>query len=322
MASIVRFVGAMDRVLLLRSLPNMDTLGAADLAGLATVARERPFRRGDVLQAGGVPARCVHALAEGSATLRWEGKPLRRFEAPFGFGLHDVLGGGADTAEVVAETPGVTLEIPADEVLELLEDNFQLLHRTLLFFAGEFASLQRSLELRGLLPRGPAEPGPYPERPLGFAQRLALVRRRGPFWAAGVEPLAQLVRRQPELRVEPGTVLWRAGDPSGWGGAIVHGVVRCVNASERREFRLGRESALGLSEALTGAPRPYDAVAETRLVLLRSDGEALLDVFEDSPELGLSFARFQASNLVRLRPAAAALAELEGAADALGRTGA
>ena len=88
---------------------------------------------------------------------------------------------------------------------------------------------------RDYLP-APDPPPPFemgvlrPERRT-LVERLIDMRGAPIFARANAEALIALVRSSRELRFEPGTTVWRRGDPSTYWFLVEYGRVRCTNAA-------------------------------------------------------------------------------------------
>ncbi|HMJ12523.1 MAG TPA: hypothetical protein VK524_13960, partial [Polyangiaceae bacterium] len=202
--------------------------------------------------------------------------------------------------EARAEEDSLTLEMSIDDLWNVTEESFDLLVALLRQLTREMAEVQRRMEVSGTLLRDEPLQTPYPERPLDLVQRLVVLRRGGPFQNASLNALAELAERAVELRLDPGTVLWREGEKSEFGLNIVHGVVRCEGDGGRRRFRMGPGSALGTLETIGQLPRSYEATTETPLVALRGNMEIVFDTLEDNAELGRAFLGFLAGALDKL----------------------
>jgi CRP-like cAMP-binding protein len=300
MATDARFIGPIERLLYLRTLPTIGHLPPAELASIAHYTRERFFPKGSVMLREGEPASAVFFLVDGRASLRRGGKPIRIVEAPFAVGFLPLLARDPNGVEVRAEVDTVALELGADELVDAFEDNFSLLENGVRQLSRQLAEAQRELELRGALSRDEPVDTPYPEHELDLVERLVLLRRGGPYRETSLDSLVELARRSTEVRFEPGAVLWNEGEPATWGMHIVHGVVRCVGSEGKRVFRLGPGSVIGYTETHGNLPRGYTATTEGRVVGLRGDQEAFFDVIEDNFDLGMAFVGFLAALLTRL----------------------
>jgi CRP-like cAMP-binding protein len=306
----LRFVGPVERLLYLQSIEFFRHLAPEDLARIAQSAHERSFRAGATIFNEGEAATSLHIIVEGEASLRRGDRTLFKADAPGTVGLLALLAGGQSRTSAVADTDVVTLEQSAADVMDLLKEDFQTTEGIIRAFTEQLAQVQRRLERSGTLQRAPAVAGPYPERPLDLVERLLFLQRSGPFKTASVDAVTELARSAGEVRVEPGTVFWRAGDDSRFGLQVVHGIVRGVEPADGfQRFQLGASSVVGFLEAYARVPRSYDAVAETRVVALSMEPELLFDVMEDNVELGMSFVAFLATQLLDLYERLADMAE-------------
>ncbi len=307
-----RFIGPVDRILYLQSTANLGDIGPEALYALAHRLQERFFKKGSLLLEEGKLCDRVFLLVEGRVSLRRTDRTYRTLSPPGSAGLLAALSQNPAGTEARAEDDCLVLEMTIDDFWNATEDSFELLMSVIRQLTRQTATLQRDLERNGLLPRDKPIETPFPERPLDLVQRLVVLRRGGPFQNASLNPLTELAERAVELRLEPGTVLWREGEPSDYGVNIVHGIVACSGDGGKRRFRMGPGSVLGTLETMGQLPRSYDAVAETQLVALRGNVENLFDLLEDNFDLGRSFLSFLASVLDKLYERAAVVQRDEG----------
>lgn len=300
MADEPRFIGPVERLLYLSTLPGLSSSSPAELASIGQHVRERSFARGEHLLQEGAPAESVFFLVEGSVTILRQGQVLQRVEPPFGVGFLPVLSEDPEGVTARADSKVLALELAADDLIDAMEDSFSLLESGVRQLSRQLAEAQAQLESRGLLERDEPLETEYPEAPLDLVQRLTLFRRRGPYMHASLDSMAELVRRAAEVRYEPGVTLWTEGDAAAWGVQIIHGVVTCSGKQPPRAFRMGPDSVLGVVEANAQLPRSYTAVTETRVVALRMESETGFDIIEDDAELGLALLRFLATLINRL----------------------
>jgi len=293
----VRFPTPLDRLIYLRTLPNLGGLAGNGLSYIATQARERQFTTGELLYRPEEPIDVVHFVVEGRVRVEQEGLHLLDALPTFTIGFLPVLAGSRIGQTATALEPTVTLEIVATDLLEIFEDDFGFLENGIRQLSRQLLEAQSELEVRGLLTRSEPEATPYPHERLDLVERLALIRK-GPYADVNLEPLVQLVSQAEELRVEPGTVLWEQGDPSTWGLHVAHGVIHCSN--DERSFRMGPGSMLGYLDANGQLPRAYRAVAETKVVLMKEPTETFFDVLEDNFTLAIGVLSFFSQGLLQL----------------------
>ena len=288
----VRFPTPLDRIIHLRTLPNLSGLATRGLTYVATHARERHFETGEVVYDPDEPVSSVHFIVEGRIRVEQDGLHLLDGTPPWAIGFLPVLGSSAVKQNAVAAEPTVTLEISSTDLFEIVEDDFGFLENGIRQLSRQFVTMQAELEKLGLLNRSEPDTVPYPHEALDLVERLELIRG-GPYASVNLEPLVQIVRHAEEIRLEPGDVLWEEGTPCTWGVNIAHGVIACSN--ETRSFRMGPRSVIGSLQSYGGLPHDYRAVAETRVVALRSSAEVFFDVLEDNFTLAIGFLEFLAN---------------------------
>jgi CRP-like cAMP-binding protein len=103
-----------------------------------------------------------------------------------------------------------------------------------------------------------------------------------------------------QVRFEPGTVLWRAGEPAPGIFLVRSGFVAATAPSDGPRFRAGPGFPLGSLEALAETPRWYDAVTETAVVALQGDNDVLVDVFEDHFGIAMDYLAVIARSTLRI----------------------
>ena len=90
------------------------------------------------------------------------------------------------------------------------------------------------------------------------------------------------------MRVEPGEVLFRIGDPATFWLVVEHGRIACTNqAGERMDVGYG--FVIGMMDAIGQQPRSFEARAEPRVVASRVELESFLGVLELHHDLAREF---------------------------------
>jgi CRP-like cAMP-binding protein len=117
------------------------------------------------------------------------------------------------------------------------------------------------------------------------------------FTRASVNAIASMAQHMTEVRYAPGESIWKIGDPVLENLLMVRGSIVCKD-NEGRTFRYGAGFAVGGLEAFAGAPRWYDAVADTPIVALRVRHDELFDMFEDNHEMAFDFLAMLAADLL------------------------
>jgi CRP-like cAMP-binding protein len=295
-----RAVPVLERVLLLRTFNPFVDLAPAHLAAMAEMAEDRFFPAGTEVQAEGVPVRHVHYVISGEVEIRRRGKVIRSL------GERSVVGGLAalaqvtDAAQVVALTDVTTLTFSQEDQRDVFEDDFEVLIRIMRSVARGFLEARRQAGPGGGF-RPDDETAPFPRAPLGLVDKLAFLRRTGPYNEARLEAVAELARESPEVRFSAGDKLWKTGDESGLSLVMVAGVVTGTVDGGQQTFRFSTGSIVGGLDSLAAVPRWYDAVAATDVVALQVNYGVLLDLLEDHAEMAMDLLRVLASNTLALR---------------------
>jgi CRP-like cAMP-binding protein len=287
-------IGSFERILLLRRLETLYGLPTRELGVLAEAARERFFAKGERLLRQGEPVPSVSVVVEGLVDVRRRGRTLPPCGPGAGFGGLSLLARDAEGLEATAESDTLTLELEADDLLEILEDHFSILHHLLQRISGQVIDLLAPGHLSDLLP--PDAPPPAATN-LDLVERILFLKQFGVFRRASVNALAELSRGLTEIAFPAGTVLWRVGEPPGGLLLVLGGRVRGSRTDCTSCFTLGPGSPLGALEAVAERPRWFDAVAETNVTALHGSAEGLFDVFEDNPGMGLDYLAVMAQSL-------------------------
>jgi CRP-like cAMP-binding protein len=294
----VRFIGPLEAALHLKSLEALRELPRDELAVLAQQSRERHFARGTALFRSGEPVGGSHLIVDGKVratgsehgdTVLGPGEVL---------GLLTLLSRSEQGLDAVAAADTVTLEIDGDDLADVFEDHFDILHNQLKSLS------RRMLAERGRMPDGtylaPAEGLTSPPGgDLDLIQRLIFMRRN--LRRENIDGLVQVARQAREVQYAAGARLWSRGDSSGFSCVLVRGTVRCALDDEGRHFRCGPGYPLGNLESLAGEPRWYDAVSETPLVTLRVETDVMIDILEDHFEMAIGYLAGLAAGIIQAR---------------------
>ena len=294
-----RLVPPLERLLHLKRVPMLSGLSAADLAFVADAATERFLPAGSVVFREGEPVGSVHFVVDGAlATLR-RGVGVGRVGPGAGVGGLAVFARDPLGSQVVADEDTLTLELDADAVSDLLDDHFSILNHIL---------REMSRRAIDLVTRYRLDPtAGVPECPLDRSEggdidlvdRIFFLRRMSVFRRASITALAELARSMAQVRFEPGTVLWREGEPAPGIFLVRSGWLR-ARSSSGVSFRPGPGFPLGALEALGEVPRFYEAVAETPVVALQGHMGALVDVFEDNFAMAMDYLALIAQSTLRI----------------------
>ncbi len=274
-----------ERLLALRSFPGFARVSSRELTGLAAYSCDRRLEAGEVLFRQGEQVARLVFVVHGEVELWRDGRLFRTL------GSKSVVGGLSGFAreairyDVVVSEGGLGLEITLQDMHDIYEDNFHLLHAAVVALSGNMIGARRALGTTAGFSNEIAEAGDLPtDRSLDLVEKLAALYRSMTFANAHLESLADLAREAVEVRAPAGTTLWVEGDPSGHMLVILGGVVEC-STSDGQRFVLGPRDAVGTMEGTAGAPRWFSAVVQQDLVALRIDYETFFDVLEDNFEM-------------------------------------
>lgn len=287
-----------DRALLLRSLESLKGLRDEELSILAERMRLRHFEPGDVIFTEADSIESVFLIIEGSVRIERSGARLGTLTRGKAVGLFAALSGDDRGVHATVEEPAVTFELSVRVFKSALKSYPTLLRH----FIGSVAATL--LASSGYLPaQDPSELHESQsrlDRPRTLAERIMLAHRSiGAMAGANLDAIFEIVRQRPEVYLPAGEQLWHIGDPS-TGAFVIHdGRVRCTGANGT-ETVVAPPYILGRLEALAGRPRPYDAVAETDLTMLRIERETFLAVLESHADMGLALLSQLASSLMAI----------------------
>lgn len=284
-----RFVGPVDRILYLRTLPTLASLTMHDLARLAARTSEQFYRKGHVLSEAGQPIREFFMVVSGSASLRREGKVLLQCRPGETVGLIPALARMGEQYEAIAEEDTVVLEFELDLLFEMYEENFSMLQRAIRDLAREQIGFLRQT-VDGTT-RAPWVGTPYkvPARELDVVEKLVLLRRGNIFRNIGLEALVLMATSMAQERWPAGMRLWEPGQRADHLLMILDGEVECQIEGGAGIFTAGPGYPLGNIETLSGDDRWYTPVIRRDLVTLRGNHEALFDVLEDDFDVAMEF---------------------------------
>ena len=285
--------GQIERILYLKQLPVIGTLPSSDLALVADRMRERFFKKGEWLLHEGEPARAFYAVIDGNLHVSRQGSTIGHTKAGGVVGGFAIIGRDPRGLSVRAEADTLALEVEADAVFDILEENFGIMHHVLRDIAGQLISLiARQPNPWAYVPISP-DPGMARPHELDLVERIFFMRTSSPFRRASINALAELSRGLTEVRAEPGTTLWKAGDSAGFVSLIVSGEVTCTTPGGMAQ-QLGPGTPLGSIEATAEVPRWYDAVTRTQVTALNGPNDGLIDVFEDNFGMAMDYTALMA----------------------------
>ena len=300
-------LGPIEQMHALRRLFGSDApLSNEALAAISRLSRAQRVASQTVLARTGEPFRSVYLVIDGLLELSRDGQSLGLFGGGTGVGVISALAQDQTGFSCVALAESTLLVLRVEDLLEVMEDHFELMHGALRNLAADVIGWRRSLPEAGFLDQaGPACLG-CGEQPLGLVERIFYLRRTIGLERSYIDELAQLARASRELRCGAGTQLWSTGDRADHLVIVVDGAVQ-GETLEGARFQFGPGDILGNLDTIAGVPRWFDARAKRDLVALTLDSEAIVDVWEDHPDLGFAFLRMLSRLLLSLRLHAAKL---------------
>jgi CRP-like cAMP-binding protein len=287
-----------ERILYLRSIPVGGALSPRVLRAIASTLRERTFPKGTYLMRENEPILALHLLTRGSVSLSRRGLSLGTLRPPQTLGFLGIMAQSDGTYDAVCDEDTRTFEVAADALSDLLEDQFEFFYATLRYMADRLYYDMQELPGEALGSEVEIDPE-LPERPLDLLERIWIMRGYTGFKKTNLNALASLCQQCEEVRFEPGTRLWSAGDPSPYVFLLVRGTIACVTAGGIR-FRFGPNTGVGGVDAVAEKPRWYSATAETKVLGLRGTTDRFIDLLENDFSLASNFLAALASALVTL----------------------
>ncbi|MCG8416431.1 MAG: cyclic nucleotide-binding domain-containing protein [Proteobacteria bacterium] len=292
--------GVRDRVLLLRSLETLGGLDLDDYTMLAEHARNRFFRPGEELIGEDQTLHSVYIVIDGKVEVSRGGRSTVVVDRGHGVGFLSLLGRVERGFAARALVASWVLEIPCEAVLDAFEINFALLRnalrQTCMLLVRQRENLPAS-RASGSEGTGEISLGTYRERDRTVVERIIEARKVPIFRNCNVDAVAELMRKNREIRGPAGQVFWRIGDPSTFWFRIEYGHVECENDAGQTVV-VGDRYVLGVADALARQSRSYRARALTEYIGMRSEVETFLTVLEAHFDLAMDFLAVMARQLI------------------------
>jgi CRP-like cAMP-binding protein len=302
-------VGPIEALRAIRVLLGHEDVSAAALAALARLATALRVPAGAHLTRERDPLGMVYFVSRGALRLSRGGSAMGVVTNPGAVGMLAALAGDTRGVDAVAVSETIVLAVQAEDVLEILEDHFDMMQSALRRTASEGIKIRRTLMPHAGFANNFREGLPCPARPLDLAERILYLRRT--VGAQGyIDELTHIARAAQEVRYPAGSRLWSVGDRADHILVLFSGAVQGTTP-EGAGFRLGTGDLVGNLDAVAGEPRWYDATVQQDLVALELDGEVMVDVWEDHPDLAFMFLRIVAAAQLSLREQVAELGALQ-----------
>ncbi len=260
------------RILALRQFP---ILAGAELGELAMVAEnmvDALFPAGAVVAPAGARPPALHLIVEGDLAARRSGRSWGPRQV---FGTLEILARRELAEAVIAKQPTRTLQLASTEITEVLEENFGVLRAAVQGLAAQLAHRLPQLP-RASIPEA---------NPLGFVDRLIILRQQPAFAGARLDAVAMLAHASEEVTFPMGAVVARRGDPATAMCTLLEGVLHAEGTPLLAGDRISPYAALA------ELPHPATIEATTRARVLRTAASSIFDAIEDHTDLGLAMTR-------------------------------
>ncbi|HKP57538.1 MAG TPA: cyclic nucleotide-binding domain-containing protein [Polyangiales bacterium] len=253
----------------------------------------------------------IYFILEGELVAQREGRPFGSFGPRSVLGGLGVLGREPQSITFTAVRDTTALRLRGDDMFEVFEDHYELLQSAIEGLARNTIELRRLLTPHAGYEAGLSHDDEPLREPLGLIERM-LVLRTSLAVQTHIDELAELGRAAQEVHYRAGSPLWFEGERATHMLVMVRGKVQAETAAGM-SFQFGPSDLVGSLDTLANEPRWFNARAESNVIALALDRDALLDLVEDQAELGFDILRMLARVLTRVRervqqPSAAALA--------------
>jgi CRP-like cAMP-binding protein len=297
-------IGPIAQIHALRRLFGSDAqLSHNAIAAFAQLARAVRIPVGTQVAKQGQPFGDVYLILEGALELTRDDVRFGVYGPRMGVGLLSALAHEEVGFNCVAVLETTALTLRAEDVLEVMEDYFDMMHGTMRALARDAIDLRRGLLPDAGFASADGEGGACENcgsQPLGLVERILYLRQTIGFEHSDIDQLAEMARAADEVRYKAGTPLWMAGEQAHHLLIVTHGQI-AGSTPEGARFRFGPGDILGNLDTVSGDPRWFDAVASQDTVALSLDREVIVDLWEDHPEIGFHFLRMIARLIIELR---------------------
>jgi len=299
-----RHVGLMERLLRLRQLVAFQEMTDTELTVIANNVDEVDFEPGAVIVRQGNRIDRLTVVVEGSIDVLIGGTPATHLdELRVDLGSLTMLARYNARFQIEATSPLRTLVIEYERLMEVMEDNFNVFSKVL----GGLA--QHAIDIYCLLNidfRAPEKTRQTPEwiavgdRQMDIVERILVLRQVPTFARSSLAAVALYANLLEDVRFPAGTVLWSESEPCYHYLHVVRGTVRGQISDKTTSLLFGSPAMPGFFSAITETgDHWYTAVADTDVVALKADRNALPDVLEDNVEMAGLFLTLIARRLVR-----------------------
>lgn len=265
------------RILTLKQFPILCEAELGELAMFAENVTETALAAGTIVADAGAHLDALHLVLNGEiATTTGQ----RRTWGPGQvFGALEVLANREASQTAMTSVATTTLQLLAPDVPEIVEDSFGVMLAALRGLAAAFLTGVEPGPRMSTLPDGPRG------GPLGFVERLMLLRQQPAFSGAPLESLVALAHASEEVVLPAGTLVARTGMTQTSSFVILQGASSAVGAAGVPR-RLGPGDAIGHLEALAGQPHQETIEVVEAVHALKVEVSRVFDIIEDHTDFG------------------------------------
>jgi len=296
------FVGPLDRVLLLRTLPMLQGLGPVQLAAIAQHAQERFLPRTTTLSLADGVNEAIHLIVDGQLEVRRQDGAPRTFQPGDAVGFTEMLSRSNPRLEVRASVDTTTLELDWDAQLDVCEEHFPVVMQYVSYIAATLVEKLKQQPIATMDPVPLIESQGF-EAQLNLIERVLVLSRSGAFSSGCLDALSELAHHVTEIGWRAGEQIWARDDRADHFLVLASGSVRC-HPPAGGSFVCHAGNVLGIHAALSQRPRWHNTVTEQEIIALRVDIEPFIDILEDHFDLALDFLALLATDLMALEVAA------------------
>jgi CRP-like cAMP-binding protein len=281
------------------------------LAALAAHVRAVRIRAGTRLVEADQPVTTVYLVLEGELASAYNDRIVYTFGPTDAMGILPALARKRSGFAAWATEDTLALSWRVEDMLEVFEDHFELLHAVLRGLAQEGIELRKQLPPHGGFSNDLRTHFDCDTRRLDLVERILCLRHTFGLESSHIDELAELARAAGEVRHPAGAKLWSSGDASDSILIIMRGTLH-GQSPEGIRFRIGPGDIAGGLGTVAELPRWYDATAGEPIIALTLSREVLVDLLEDQPDLGFDFLHLMAAMLLDLRLRVAVYRESRG----------
>ena len=304
-------IGRIERIHALRSMFGTSGPSTQALAALAEHIMPVRIPRGTQLAREGSLLGIVYLIIEGKIVASRHGHSWGEFAAPGSIGFLPALAGGMLGIDCRALEDTIALALRSEDMLEVLEDHFDLLLGAMRGFARSAIELRRQLAPSAGFSNEIRESNETFDGPLDLVERILHLRQTFALQRSFVAEISEIARAAQEARYPAGTKLWTAGDVADHAVILLSGLVECTTP-DGALFRFGPGDIVGNLDTMAAMPRWFNAITVEPVVALVLHAEVMIDVLEDHAELAFDFLRMFSAGLVDLRERVHERARIDG----------